>query len=102
MWRTASEIQSNWQSLTRTIDQQYGLEVYSAEGAWNDPGSIKFDLPANEFTVQFVMWMGLKAPLAIQSPIESLSKEKLFLFLNDELIGINQDELKRQMRLIRR
>jgi alpha-galactosidase len=47
VWRTAPEIKATWQSVTTTLDQQYGFEVYSGEGAWNDPGYIKFDLPLN-------------------------------------------------------
>lgn len=100
-WRTASEIQATWASLTKTVLLQNNLDSYSGSGSWNDPGYLRAELPINEFTAQFVLWAGLKAPITIDNKLENLEKAKLNLLLNQELLSINQDSLKKQMKLIR-
>jgi hypothetical protein len=61
---------------------QNNLDSYSGSGSWNDPGYLRTELPINEFTAQFVLWAGLKAPMTIDNKLETLEKAKLNLFLN--------------------
>ena len=46
--------------------------------------------------------MTLKSPIKLNAPITKIDKSYLLFLLNEEMIGVNQDSLKKQAKLIQR
>jgi alpha-galactosidase len=89
---------------------------YAHPGAWNDPDYIligwirnamkgrrfeKADLTPNEQYAYMSMWSLMAAPLIYSGEMSRLDPFTLSVLCNHEVIGINQDVLGRQAKIIR-
>lgn len=90
-----------WSSLTKVLMEMVSKEDYTGTGAWNDAGILNLNLPTSEFLVQLGLWMGLKAPIWFPAPLDNLNTTKLSYFLNDELVSLSQDPLRKPVILLR-
>jgi alpha-galactosidase len=108
-WRTNTDIQDNWWSMSNTIGfKQNGLERYSGYNGWNDmdflrigksqPGRYKrpTELTADEQYTHISLWALLNSPLFLSCDIDSMDEFTLRLLKNGEVLAINQDKLGRQ------
>ncbi|MFA6126037.1 MAG: NPCBM/NEW2 domain-containing protein [Bacteroidales bacterium] len=90
---------------------------YAQPGAWNDPDYIligwfrnalkeeefeKTNLTPNEQYAYMTMWSMLTAPLIYSGEMSLLDPFTLNILCNHEVIGINQDILGKQARIIRK
>lgn len=93
------------------------LWEYAAPGAWNDPDYIligwygnargmqqprKAKLTADEQYSYMSLWSLMASPLFFSGDMEKLDEFTLNVLCNREVIGINQDALGRQARLVRK
>ena len=77
------------------------MQVYAQSGAWNQLDPIFSQLTTNEFLVQYAAWIMLKSPIKLLTPLENLDQNKIRCLMNEQLLAIGQDEMKKQGTLIR-
>jgi alpha-galactosidase len=99
LWRTTSDVHTNWTRLDSIIDKNIPLAKYAGPGAWNDPDMLEVGnsgLTATEQRTQFSMWAEMAAPLLIGTKLASASTATLTILGNTEVIAIDQDSLGKQ------
>ena len=124
-WRSTPDIMDTWNSGTlwqmsvmNILRREQGKEKYAGPGYWNDPdmllvgnhgqgkatsGNGKFiGMSQEEYKSHFALWCMLSAPLLNSCDIRSISKEDLALISDCTLLGINQDALGEQAKIIKK
>ena len=99
LWRTTSDVHTNWTRLDSIIDKNIPLARYAGPGAWNDPDMLEVGnsgLTATEQRTQFGMWAEMAAPLLIGTKLASATTQTLDILGNAEVIAVDQDPLGRQ------
>lgn len=114
LWRTTMDIQDNWKSILNTGFTQTNNADYVGPGHWNDPdmlviGTVGWSkdtkptkLSPDEQYAHVSLWSLLSSPLLIGCEMDKLDNFTLGLVTNDEVIGVNQDVLGRQAKLIKK
>ncbi|KGN51578.1 alpha-galactosidase-like precursor [Cucumis sativus] len=95
-WRTTSDIQDNWISMTTIADQNDKWASYAKPGGWNDPDMLEVGnggMTIAEYRSHFSIWALAKAPLLIGCDIRSMDNNTMKLLSNKEVIAVNQDKL---------
>ncbi|XP_022139274.1 alpha-galactosidase-like [Momordica charantia] len=95
-WRTTSDIQDNWTSMTSIADQNDKWSSYARPGGWNDPDMLEVGnggMTTVEYRSHFSIWALAKAPLLIGCDIRSMDNIAFKLLSNKEVIAVNQDKL---------
>lgn len=105
-WRTTTDIQDNWWSMSNIVGfRQAGLEKYSGLNGWNDmdhlrlgysqPGQYKkkTELTPHEQYTQVSLWALLNSPLILSMHMDSLDAFTLSLLNNHEVLDMHQDPL---------
>ena len=105
-WRTTTDIQDNWWSMSNVIGfAQKNLEQYAGYNGWNDmdflrvgyslpnPYRRKTELTPNELYTHVSLWALLNSPLILSCVLDSLDEFTLRLLKNGEVLAINQDKL---------
>ncbi|XP_022944991.1 alpha-galactosidase-like [Cucurbita moschata] len=95
-WRTTSDIQDNWNSMTTIADQNDKWASYAKPGGWNDPDMLEVGnggMTTAEYRSHFSIWALAKAPLLIGCDIRSMDNITLKLLSNKLVIAVNQDKL---------
>ena len=112
LWRTTMDITDNWRSILNTGFKQTDNADYVNPGHWNDPdmlviGSVGWSaktlptkLTKDEQYSHVSLWSLLSSPLLIGCDMTKLDDFTLGLVTNDEVIGVNQDILGHQAKLI--
>jgi alpha-galactosidase len=102
IWRTTGDIADRWQSFTRLLDQQVGLEKFAGPGGWNDPDMLEVGnggMTNPEYRAHFSFWCLLSAPLIAGNDIRSMTPEIKEILANKDVIAIDQDTLQQGRRL---
>jgi len=114
LWRTTMDIQDNWKSILNTGFTQTNNADFAGPGHWNDPdmlviGTVGWSkdtkptkLSPDEQYSHVSLWSLLSSPLLIGCEMDKLDNFTLGLVTNDEVIGVNQDVLGRQAKLIKK
>lgn len=105
-WRTTTDIQDNWWSMSNIVGfRQAGLEAYAGHNGWNDmdhlrmgysqpfPFTKKTELTAHEQYTQVSLWALLNSPLIISMHMDSIDAFTLQLLKNHEVLSMHQDPL---------
>ncbi|MFF5292745.1 NEW3 domain-containing protein [Paractinoplanes globisporus] len=103
LWRTTGDISDNWPSLKSIIAQNVGLSAYAGPGHWNDPDMLEIGnggMTATEYRTHMSMWAMMAAPLIIGTDLRSAPAETLAILTNRDVIGIDQDRLGAQGRVV--
>ena len=92
-WRTAADIQPNFASILRQIDNIKPLRKYCAPGHVNDLDMMQIGngLTHEEELSHFAMWCMMSTPLMIGCDLTKISQETLDILKNKELIALDQD-----------
>jgi len=103
LWRTGSDAQPTWDSLTAAIDAATKLAAYARPGAFNDPDMLEIGngLSTAEARVQFSVWSILSAPLLAGNDLSTMDATTRDILTNRELIALDQDPLGLQGALVR-
>ena len=114
LWRTTMDINDSWKSVLGTGFTQTDNYQTIGPGHWNDPdmlviGQVGWSkdtkptkLSPDEQYAHISLWSLLSAPLLIGCEMDKLDAFTLGLITNDEVIGVNQDVLGKQARLIQK
>ncbi len=116
LWRTTSDIDDTWYSLTNIGFIQDPYAEYAKAGHWNDPdmlvvGTLGYGFsstmhytqltPSEQYT-HITLWSLLAAPLLISCDLMQIDDFTFSLLANSEMIEVNQDALAKQAKLIKR
>jgi alpha-galactosidase len=102
IWRTTGDISDRWDSFTRLLDQQVGLEKYAGPGGWNDPDMLEVGnggMTTVEYRAHFSLWCLLSAPLMAGNDIRSMTPEIRDILTNKDVIAVDQDTLQQGRRI---
>lgn len=103
LWRTTGDISDDWTSLRSIIAQNAPLFPYAGPGHWNDPDMLEIGngrLTPVENRTHMSMWAMMAAPLIIGTDLRVATAETLSILTNADLIGIDQDRLGVQGRVV--
>jgi alpha-galactosidase len=119
-WRTAGDLGGSFEGIPAALFRD-GFDVYSKNslhkfggpGAWNDPDylllgflsnwkgqTVPTPLTPNEQYTHVSLWCLLAAPLIFSGDITRMDDFTLSLLTNDEVLGVDQDELGRPGRRV--
>ncbi|KAI0166723.1 carbohydrate-binding module family 35 protein [Hypoxylon sp. FL1284] len=106
-YRISNDIYNEWRSIWRITNEVVPFYKSTTVGAYPDMDMLLVGLKALSLTEErfhFSMWALAKSPLTIGAPIDSnlMPADSLDVLSNEEIIAINQDELGKQARLVRR
>lgn len=102
LWRTTFDIGPEWRSTSwyrgvyEIIDANDKYWQIAKPGHWNDPDMLEVDnnnLSYEEQKSQMTMWSIMAAPIMISSDVRKMSAQVKELYLNKDMIAINQDSL---------
>lgn len=102
LWRSTFDIGPEWVSTSwyrgiyDIIDANNKYWEVARPGHWNDPDMLEVDnkgVSYEESRSQMTMWSIMAAPIMISSDVRKMSNEIKELYLNKEMIAVNQDSL---------
>jgi alpha-galactosidase len=103
LWRVTADIQDTWESIVWIVNSNSRHFEAAGPGHWNDPdmlevgnGGMTFD----EYKAHFSLWAMMAAPLMAGNDVRQMSEETKEILLNREVIGIDQDPLGSQGRIV--
>ena len=114
LWRTTMDINDSWKSVLGTGFTQTNNYQNAGPGHWNDPdmlviGQVGWSkntnptkLTPDEQYSHISLWSLLSSPLLIGCEMDKLDNFTLGLITNDEVIGVNQDVLGHQAKLVQK
>ncbi len=103
LWRTTGDISDNWNSLKSIVNQNAPLAAYAGPGAWNDPDMLEIGnggMTDTEYRSHFSIWAMMAAPLLAGTDLRKATPETMAIYLNRDVIAVDQDSLGRQARVI--
>jgi alpha-galactosidase len=107
LWRTTADIcapgQADWARAMRMAFANERLCAFAGPGHWNDPDMMIAGMPGINDTQSrsfFSLWCLMAAPLIAGNDLRSMSRATVETLTNLEAIGVNQDPLGVQGRII--
>jgi alpha-galactosidase len=103
LWRTTFDISDTYSSMLEIFQDNVVLDDYAGPGAWNDPDMLQVGnggMSAAEYRSHFSLWAMMAAPLLIGTDLRESSDEIMDIFLNKDVIAVNQDSRGVQAGLI--
>ena len=96
LWRTTMDIRDQWESMANIGFSQSALAASAGPGHWNDPDMLEIGnggMTPAEYRTHFTLWSMLAAPLIAGNDIRQMTPEIREIFLNKEVIAVDQDPL---------
>ena len=92
-WRTAADIQPNFVSILKQIDNIKPLRKYCSPGHVNDLDMMQIGngLSHEEEKTHFAMWCMMSTPLMVGCDLTKIPEATLAILKNRELIALDQD-----------
>lgn len=93
-----SEFDGQWhgEPIMTLLDLNEPLRAYAGPGHWNDPDMLEVgngSLTMAENRAHFSLWCMMAAPLLLGNDLTTMSDEVLQIFINKDVIAIDQDPL---------
>jgi alpha-galactosidase len=92
--RSTADIEDNWNTMLRNVEEEAGLAKYAGPGHWNDPDMLEVGnggLSATTYRAHFSLWSLLAAPLISGTDLRNASPQTLRILGNREVIAVDQD-----------
>jgi alpha-galactosidase len=103
LWRTTDDINASYGSMLSIFHQNVGLAQYAGPGGWNDPDMLEVG-NGMSFTEdrggEFSLWAEMAAPLIAGTDLRTASPATMSIYLNTDVIAVDQDPLGRQGTLV--
>jgi alpha-galactosidase len=98
LWRTTGDINASYGSMLSIFHQNVGLASFAGPGGWNDPDMLEVGngMSFTEDRAEFSLWAVMAAPLIAGTDLRSASPATMSLYLNTDVIAVDQDPLGRQ------
>jgi len=94
LWRTADDIQPDYQAIAYIGFGQNGLERFAGPGHWNDPDMLEVGngkLTEDENKTHMSLWCILAAPLLAGNNLTQMAPGVLAILTNREVVAVDQD-----------
>lgn len=123
-WRVGSDLKDTWSSIVTVVDTCEWTWPYAGPGRWNDLdmmllGILGWDekkedrsqwgkisrpthLSPNEQYTHMTLWCMMAQPLLLGNDLGKMDAFTLGLLTNPEVIGVDQDPLGKQARVVKR
>lgn len=109
LWRTTADIcrpgQADWSKAMKNTDENEKLYMAAGPGHWNDPDMLidgMRGLSEAQNRSFFSLWCMMASPLLAGNDLRNMTDSAQRILTNHEAIGINQDPLGIQGRIVRR
>jgi alpha-galactosidase len=116
LWRTTGDISDLFQAkqpkgeqlgVVDILDLQASnnVDAYAGPGHWNDPDMLEVGnggMTTTEYVSHFSLWAMLAAPLMAGNDLRTLTPATRDILTNKEVIAVDQDQLGRQGRRVRK
>ena len=109
LWRTTADIcgpgKASWAMAMQNTAANEKLYVAAGPGHWNDPDMLitgMSGLGEAQNRSFFSLWCMMASPLIAGNDLRSMTESTITILTNREAIGINQDPLGIQGRIVRR
>lgn len=99
MWRTTTDIHDSYSSMLRIVKINAAAASAARPGGWNDPDMLEVGnggMSAREQRSEFSLWAIMAAPLIAGTDLRDASAQTLAIYLNPDVIAVDQDALGRQ------
>ncbi|MFT4109544.1 NEW3 domain-containing protein [Propionicimonas sp.] len=103
LWRTTFDISDTYSSMLGIFKDNVQLAQYAEPGAWNDPDMLQVGnggMTNEEYRTHFSLWAMMAAPLLIGTDLREADDDTMDIFLNTDVIAVDQDTLGKQATLI--
>ena len=93
--RSSADIEDNWNTMLRNVEEEAGLAKYAGPGHWNDPDMLEVGnggMSATTYQAHFSLWSLLAAPLISGTDLRDASPQTLSILGNREVIAVDQDQ----------
>ena len=103
LWRTTLDISDNWNSMNQIYNDNVKHAFAAGPHAWNDPDMLEVGnggMSDTEYRTHFTLWAAMAAPLLAGADLRNASPSTLAIYLNKDVIAIDQDRLGEQGRQI--
>jgi alpha-galactosidase len=99
LWRTTSDINDSWATMSHYGFSQSGYEAFAGPGGWNDPDMLEVGnggMTLEEYRTHMTLWAILSAPLILGNDVRDMTPQTQDLLKNAEVVAIDQDALGKQ------
>lgn len=99
MWRTTTDIHDSYSSMLRIVTVNATAASAARPGGWNDPDMLEVGnggMSALEQRSEFSLWAIMAAPLIAGTDLRDASAQTLAIYLNPDVIAVDQDALGQQ------
>ncbi|MGC3992990.1 MAG: NEW3 domain-containing protein [Propionicimonas sp.] len=103
LWRTTFDISDTYSSMLGIFKDNAALAEYAGPGAWNDPDMLQVGnggMTDEEYRTHFSLWSMMAAPLLIGTDLREADEATMDIFLNTDVIAVDQDTLGKQATVI--
>jgi len=103
LWRTTFDISDTYSSMLNIFKENVVLSEYASPGAWNDPDMLQVGnggMTTEEYRSHFSLWAMMAAPLLIGTDLRESDQDTMDIFLNTDVIAVDQDSLGKQATVI--
>ena len=94
LWRTTSDIEDNWNTMSAIGFSQGPIAQYAGPGHWNDPDMLEIGnggMTSDEYHTHMSLWSILAAPLIAGNDLRNMSSDTASILLNSDVIAVDQD-----------
>ena len=105
MWRTTHDIMPMWWWIKGIYEHNVKLHEYASAGHFNDPDMLEVGngkLTYDENMAHFALWCMMASPLVLGNDIRKIDAKVVEIVTNKELIAIDQDELGKQAKRVKK
>lgn len=105
MWRTTPDIRPIWPWIKLIYSRNVKLFERSSAGHFNDPDMLEVGngkLSYDRNMSHFALWCFMNAPLVLGNDVRKMPDNVLEIITNKSLININQDELCKQAKRVKK
>lgn len=99
-WRISADISNKFKSITKIIDLNADLWMYSTKGHYNDMDMLQVGrgMTYDEDKTHFSMWCMMHSPLLLGNDLTNMSPQTLEIITNKEIIALDQSPFVYQAR----
>jgi alpha-galactosidase len=105
LWRTTGDIGDNWARMLSIVHANLPLASHAGPGHWNDPDMLEIGnggMTDTEYRSHLSLWAEMAAPLLAGTDLRKASAATMAIYLNRNVIAVDQDPLGVQGTLVSR
>jgi alpha-galactosidase len=96
LWRTYGDMWDGWDRVQEVVEANAILASHAGPGHWNDPDILQVGrggMTQTQYRAHFSLWAIMAAPLIASGDLVHLADSAKTIYLNKEIIAVDQDSL---------